>query len=395
MVGFTHTRKLVGSAWTAQFVGSMMIQGLGSLVVFMTSRYFISPNDIGWFVSAVNAGVLVGLPVVGMLLDDYPPMFVAMTGTIAMCGGVLGLGMTRHLLMALVALFIIGIGYATVQPVGNVILVRVLKDKSDRRMAMGWRQTAIPLGGLATLIGWRVIIGSYGAPIVFLLWAVVLILGTVPLLAILRTTHATPFTKARKLPQGSCKKLPDMLSRFPVRIIVLGLLLICIQTLLVTFTVAANHRNGPIILASAFLAGAFGRLFWIWWARRYHVAFTTLLYGCIGGSAVLTGTFPWWSLEQSIVSGLLGGLWGLFSIGWYGVFVNALTEATPERWVGTVLGWTLSANQTIIVLTPLIFSWALTTHPVSPWIIVSVGVLVASCLTGMQHRNLPPSLRGL
>lgn len=72
---------------------------------------------------------------------------------------------------------------------------------------------------------------------------------------------------------------------------------------------------------------------------------------------------------------VIGGIvWGMFGIGWYGLFVDALAEKVSHRWTGQVFGWALALNQVVIVAVPLIIGITLVYHWLLPYMVLCVVV---------------------
>jgi MFS family permease len=153
-------RRALTAALVAQVAVSVSEQGLPVLTGFIKRDLALSAAVAGVLVGAVPAGKAIGSYAAGAAVDRIGERRVLALG--AMLFGALVLVATAAPFAALLALLVVGgLFAATATPAGGK-LVLLSFPVTRRGLAMGIRQTGIPLGGLvaALLLPW--LAGAWG-----------------------------------------------------------------------------------------------------------------------------------------------------------------------------------------------------------------------------------------
>ena len=153
----------LGLATLAQVSVAMIRVGITTLVPFIKQDLLLSHVQVGLMSSFLNGGAgAAGIPA-GRLVDRVGARLILGYGTVG-CGVlVLGIYAITGYKALLVFLCLIGFTSTTLVPAGGKVVASWF-SKNERGMAMGVRQTAVPLGGAAAALvlpwlavdrGWR------------------------------------------------------------------------------------------------------------------------------------------------------------------------------------------------------------------------------------------------
>jgi MFS family permease len=138
--------RLLGAAVVAQVGISVIDQGIPTLTGFIKTDLGVSAAGAGLVVSSFTFGRIFGSYGAGVAADRLGERRVLVAGGLA-AGGLVALAATAPL-GALVALLIVaGVASAASTPAGGR-LVLVSFPRERRGLALGVRQTGIPVGGL-------------------------------------------------------------------------------------------------------------------------------------------------------------------------------------------------------------------------------------------------------
>lgn len=125
---------------------------MGPLATFYQKEYDLSQFETGLIVSAVNVGPIFSMLIFGNLMDNYGEKWIVGLGSILLGLNVLlAYGVENYYILLAILMFV-GIWYGTAQPGGSSAIVKWF-PKENRGLAMGIRQTGIPIGGaLASML---------------------------------------------------------------------------------------------------------------------------------------------------------------------------------------------------------------------------------------------------
>jgi MFS family permease len=162
---------VLGLTVIVQTVGSVVSQGIYTLVPFFRDEFGLNRSEAALAVTVMNAGQVVSMFWLGQATDRYGERAVVSSTMIGMgAAAVMGATLANSYVALLMALFSLGIFYASVQPGGTRAIVRWFPPQ-HRGLATGLRQAAVPLGTsiaaftlplIATAAGWRYAVLAQG-----------------------------------------------------------------------------------------------------------------------------------------------------------------------------------------------------------------------------------------
>lgn len=352
---------VLGIATFTQAATCFFVQGVGSLGPALQSGLDLSTGQLGLLLSAAQFMPLVGLLVVGRLLDRYDERWIVGAGALIVAVGLaLGAGAPGYGAL-LLALLVVGAGYSSAQPGGSKSVASWF-DGSQRGLAMGVRQAGLPLGGalaaavqpwLAREFGWRATL---------VCGALVAVAGASVFVGLYRRPPETDAERAAttRAPGGpAVLREPAML-----RIVLSGAGLVAAQSGVLMFTVLHLRDAAGLGVASAALvlmaaqgAGIAGRIGLAAWSDRARSGRHTTVRACLAGVAVCAAALATPMGEHPVTACPLFVLLGFVGIGWYGPWVAHVAESAPAGRTGSALGLAMAANQVVVVLAPPLLGW--------------------------------------
>lgn len=123
-----------------------MFLGVGTLAAFVQADLDLSGTQTGLLVTAVGLVPLFALLPVGRMLDRYGERWLVGPGALVLGCGVAVATTQQDYVAVIVLLLVGGTGYATAQPGGSSAVAGWFTGPR-RGLAMGIRQTGLPLGG--------------------------------------------------------------------------------------------------------------------------------------------------------------------------------------------------------------------------------------------------------
>jgi MFS family permease len=375
---------VVGVATAVQAATGYVVLGIGALAGFFRDAFELTGYQTGMVVTAVALAPLFALIPVGRLLDRFGQRVIVTAGALWLGAGVAVAALATSLPLLLAALFVGGAGYATAQPGGSKAVAGWFG--SERRgLAMGIRQTGLPLGGalaaatlpaIAEARGWQTAVITTGA--------VAALGGTV-----FGLVYRDP-TSVEREDYAFSETLRRLLSeRFMRPILGSGLALVSAQLCIVAYLLLFLRdvhdiplTAGAWVLAVSQVLGMGGRVALAAWSdkrfrtRRLHLVVLSLVM-----TAVLLCVVAWLPQGVSVpVVGVVAGALGFFAFGWYGPWVVHTSEIAPRGSVGLTLALSMSATQLGIVVAPPLFGLLLdlSSSYLLAWLVLASALLGAA-----------------
>ena len=374
---------MLGVALLSQVTVSLVMQGAPVLAPFIQADFGLSRGQVGLCNSAFMGGAMVALTAAGWAVDIYGERRALIAGNVALgllCGGIM---MSANFGPLLLALFFAGLGSAFTTPAGTKAVLGWF-PVGMRGMAMGIRQTGIPLGGalaaailpvLAYRMNWRLAIGVGGA-------------ACLTAAAICWALYREPPTNAGdKLRNEKNRRSPNQIPLRPVILLGVGGGLMTIgQFVLITYLALYLKETRGILIAvsammlvSAQIAGVFGRILWGVWSDKYFGQ-------CRRPPVVLAGVFS--AVGAMAIGCAPQGLpifgiaalvffFAFNALGWHGNWVTFIAELAGPTHQGRALGLAMTMTYGGIILIPPLFGWLVdyTTDWSLAWMSLS-GVLL-------------------
>jgi MFS family permease len=348
--------RLLGAALVAQVGISVIDQGIPTLTGFIKADLGVSAAVAGVIVSCFTFGRIFGSYAAGVAADRLGERRVLVAGGLA-AGGLVALGCAAPLPGLILLLIAAGVASAASTPAGGrLVLVSFPRDR--RGLALGLRQTGIPIGGLiaAALLPWIAHLTSWR-------WSLA-VAGLITAVSVIPLV-VTGLGGRRRRGRSARPLGPSPARDRNIRLITLwGCLLVTGQYALLAFLALDLRQTAGLTLATASLlvavaqaSGIVGRIAWGAWSDR------TLAYGrkpllLVLTAVALAGVLLLLAAPRSAPVGVLvvvAAIAGIALIGFQGLWVVMVTEmAGPER-AGTATGFGVTFISTAIALSPPLY----------------------------------------
>ena len=337
----------------AQSSFAALAVGLPALAPALRTHYGLTLGEIGVVLGSVGFGMLLTLLPWGLLADRMSERVVIAAGLTVAAAAVLAAGWTGSYGTLVLALFVAGLFGASVNAAsGRAVMGWFPAD--ERGLALGVRQTALPLGGAAAAATLPWLAGWGGTKLAFVVLGCGCVAGAAIAAAFL---HDPP---ARGAPLGDVAG--PLRSREAWFLGIGSGLFLVAQVALTGFVVLFlhDHRNVSTHAAAALLAGinvlgigariASGR----WSDRiRTRVAPMRNIGGvlALGTAAVAAGVeAPLAVLVPVFV------LAGVVSLSWNGLAVAAVAESAAAGRVGAAIGFQQTLLGVVVAAVPPAFA---------------------------------------
>lgn len=350
--------RLLFVALVAQTGTSVVEQGVPTLTGFIKDDLRLSAAAAGLVVASFSFGRFFGAYVAGVAADRIGERTVLVAGGIA-TGALVALASLAPLPAYVVLMVLGGIASASSTPAGGR-LVLLAFPRNRHGIALGVRQTGIPIGGLiaaallpwiAHLTGWRASLAVAGA---------ISAAGAVPLLLEAGVESRAERARAARVPRG-----PSPFRDRNIRLLTLwGCLFVTGQYAVLAF-LALDLRHGAhlslgvasLIVAVAQAGGIVGRVAWGAASDRVlRVGRKPLLLALT--AAGLAGSLALLAVPRSAPLAILAALAflaGIALIGWQGLWVTMMAElAGPDR-AGTATGFAITFIVLAVTVTPPLY----------------------------------------
>ena len=342
-------------ALVAQIGVSVIDQGIPALTGFIKSDLGLSSFKAGLVVSSFAAGRIVGAYAAGVAADRVGERSVLAAGSLTAAVLVLAAAFAPLPLFVVLLALAGAAGAASTPAGGRLVLLAFPPERHG--IALGIRQTGIPLGGLvaAALLPWIAHFSSWRWSLVAA--ATITIVAVIPLVL-------TGLRRGEPLSRPSGHRSGRSTNR-TIRLLTLwGCLLVTGQYAIVAFLALDIHHGSKLTLAQASLlvavanvGGIIGRVAWGAASDRLlsRGRKPLLLAVNIGGlaGALLLATVP--PSSSVVVLVAVAALAGLTLIGYQGLWVTMVAEAAgPER-VGAATGFAITFVGIAIALSPPLY----------------------------------------
>lgn len=384
-VSESRYRWLVLTAATfAQAAAGFALLGVGALAGFFREEFDLTGTQTGLIMTAVGLVPVFALVPVGRLLDRHGERGIVGGGALFLAAGVGIAALSRSYPMLLLVLLVGGAGYATSQPGGSKAVAGWF-SVHDRGLAMGIRQTGLPLGGAAAAAVLPALAADSGWRRALIIAAGVSAVGGLAFISIYRRNTAGQSEDYRL-----AARLREVLRLEKLRpVLWAGLLMVgtqfCIVSYLMLF-LRDDHElpltQGAWFLFAAQIAGVAGRIGLAAWSDRLgpgrRMQPVALSLAVVALCITVLPLVPASAGNGALL--LLTVLLGFFAFGWYGPWVVHVAEVAPAGTVGLTLGVAMTANQIGIVAAPPLFGLVLDLSGsyLAPWWLVAFALAVGT-----------------
>jgi len=353
-------------ATATQTTISVITQGLATLAPFFQAEYNLSRGMIGMISILANLGGFFVYALAGKAVDVFGERIIISLGSISI--GLISMGMifVKSFNYLLLSIFLMGIGLATATPGGSKA-IKTWFVKEQRGMAMGIRQTGVPLGGMIAALAFPFLSLKYG-------WRTALFIAGFA--TVLSAIVYFIFYKERS--EDICEKksagLGESVSEFYkllsntsfLSASIISVVLVASQFTIVTYMILYLVEDiklsliwGGTILAVTQFSGAAGRIIWgivsdrVFKGNRKKVL---MIIASLTASMIILLAFLT-NCSSVLWIILIVALLGFSAIGWNGLYITMISELVPDNQGGAAVGLALTITQIGVVAGPPLFGF--------------------------------------
>ena len=338
--------RLTGYKWVILAVGlgsqtaiSAVRQGLPSIAPALRDTYALSLQQLGLVLAAINVGIVLTLFVWGVLADRIGERTVLAAGLAAAAGALVGAALAPSFGWLLAGLLAAGMaGASAIGASGRAVMGWF--ERSERGMALGVRQTGVPLGGGLAAIALPLIVAAFD------LRAALLVVAAGCAAAAIASWRWMREPPPRPAGQPPVVAPPPHRDRRLWRLGLGSSLVVLAQGALFGFLVVFLHdvHGWPVgaaagALAALYIGGAVARVAAGLWSDRIDervaplrrltaLSAALLLLAALLGAAGAPTVF--------LLPALLAG--GVLAASWNGLSLTAATEMSGRERAGTAIG---------------------------------------------------------
>jgi MFS family permease len=321
----------------------------------------VAPAAVGYFVTAVYLGSMVGTVAAGAWVGRFGPILVSQAGLLLCLLG-LGVASTAALPAVLAGALLLGLGYGPATPASSAILARAAPPHM-LALTFSIKQTGVPLGTaiagaavpvLVLALGWQAAALAVGVACALCAAALVPIRGRYDTA---RNPAAPASLRSAFSPVGLVMRDPTLRGLSFVSFVYAGMqitLLAYLVSFLVEFFSVSLVLAGMVMAASQITSVA-ARIAWGIFADRLATRRVTLgILGVGMGLTALTalGAKPDWPLWALFAFAMA---YGATAVGWNGVFLAEIARLAPRDRVSDATGGSAFFTFLGVVVTPPLF----------------------------------------
>jgi MFS family permease len=348
--------NVLAVAVVAQVGYSVLEQGIPLLTGFIKDDLRISAFAAGLAVSSFMFGKIFGSYAAGVAADRLGERRVLVAGGVATAVLVV-VSMLAPVPFVFVLLVVAGLASASATPAGGR-LVLLAFPPNRRGLALGIRQTAIPVGGLIAAAALPWIAHARGWRWAFVAAGIGTAVAVIPLaLSRVGDAPARPAGRVVATPSPARDRNLRLLTTW-------GCLLVTGQFATLAFMALDFHRRAHLSLASASLlvgvaqaVGIAGRIGWGAASDRILSHGRKPLLLVLTGTALLSALVLLATPRSAPVGVLVAAsaLAGLALIGYQGLWVTMIAEAAGPHRVGAATGFAVTFVVASVAVTPPLY----------------------------------------
>jgi MFS family permease len=371
------------SGW--QLTASLCFYAIFAATAFVRESFAVSRTLVGVTVTAVMLGYTGFLFLTGAAVDGYGERPVMLSGLVVLAGGMVGVAVAPSYPVLLLALLVVGAGYASAMPSTNRAIIAVAPE-GRRNLAMNVKQVGVTAGsGLsALLVTWL-------AATRFDWQAGFVVAGGLALVV------GAAFARGYRGTSGSGSlSAPDVRGLLDIggyRILVAaGVFFGAVAfattgyvVLYVTESIGLAAGFAGLALALVQVGGSASRLVGGAVADRLpHPAVQASAIVMVGQMVVAVGMYAAiLAVESRLATAVAFGLLGFFVLGFPGIYYACLTAVVPNDSVGAATAGGQTAINAGALLAPPLFGFVVdTTSYAVAWLGVAACAVVAAVLVG-------------
>ncbi|QPA60471.1 MFS transporter [Lysinibacillus sphaericus] len=347
-------------ATLSQTASTFVTYGMGPVAAFYQMEWHLTSFQTGLIVSAVNIGPIFSMLFFGYLMDKKGEKRLIGWGSILLGLCTFLLIPVNHYTTLLVVLIVVGFWYGSAQTGGSTAIVKWFPNE-HRGLAIGIRQTGIPIGGALASFILTYLYHHIHLTAVHGAQGFVAIGGGLLFLLMYQEPKQHKSSVATPIPfKEKMKAIKDKRALYPIFFV--GIVMMSLQMILIAHLMSYLHQEGGYSLTAAgkylslvLLGGMVGRIALAWLSDRYfaqkreHLLIIVML-----ATFVMVACMPVVLHAKSLMI-LFCGVMGFFALGWYSLYIASVTEQSDPQSVGLTVSAALTINQFFIVLAPSIY----------------------------------------
>ncbi|ETT86635.1 MFS transporter [Viridibacillus sp. FSL R5-0477] len=357
----SYTKWLIVLVATlSQTAATFVTYGMGPIATFYQIEWNLSALQTGFIVSAVNIGPIFSMIIFGYLMDKKGEKQIIGWGSILLGLSALTLIFVNNYIILLLLLLLVGIWYGSAQTGGSTAIVKWFPDK-HRGLALGIRQTGIPIGGALASVLLTYTYYHYELSAVHIVQGIFAIAGGLLFLVAYHEPKENIATASKSVSfKEKMNTIKNNKALYPIYIV--GIVMMSLQMIIIAHFMSYLHIEGNYSLTQAgeylsliLIGGMVGRVAIAWVSDQFFEQNREkLLFIVMVVTVVLTVILPL-VINAKLVMLLFCFLLGFVAIGWYSLFIACITEQSDPRYIGLTVSSALTLNQVFIVIAPSLF----------------------------------------
>lgn len=352
-------------ATLSQTAATFVTYGMGPVASFYQMEWHLTSFQTGLIVSAVNIGPIFSMLLFGYLMDKKGEKQIIGWGSILLGLSALLLIPVNHYTTLLLVLIVVGIWYGSAQTGGSTAIVKWFPNK-HRGLAIGIRQTGIPIGGALASTLLTYLYQHHHLSSVHLAQGLMAIGGGLLFLLLYKEpkqhdTDTAPFIPFKE----KMRAIRHNRALYPLFFV--GMVMMSLQMIIIAHFMSYLHHEGGYTLTEAgrylsliLFGGMFGRIVLAWMSDHYFAQKREpLLVLVMVATFLMVGFLPFVIHSKGLMI-LFCSLFGFLALGWYSIYITCVTEQSDSQAVGLTVSAALTINQFFIVLAPTVYGLLVT-----------------------------------
>lgn len=392
-VSLRYRWVILGVCWLAYIVAFMQRLSIGPLVPFLKEDLDLTSTQAGLFMSASAFGYMLTLVPSGWLVDRIGVRWLLLIGELV--GGIFIAGMfiVTTFAQGLIFMALAGLGMGCLMPSTTKAILEWFSPK-ERATAMGFKQTAVNVGGIITAVTLPAVALALGWQYGFLgIGFIAVVIGIVSFILYKQPPHIASLNTSESV--VSSKTKPSIRAVFASRdiwmLIGAAMCLVVVEFSAIAYFVLYLKEAllFAVVTAGFFLAvleacGAFGKpisglmsdhLFQGSRKRVYILMGCITLVGCVIFAFLPQGSPSWLVIPISLILGFGG-------VGWGGLHLTLVGEFAGRELAGMITGMSSVFVMIANMAGPPVFGYILDTTGSyrTAWLFLAIMAVLAIVL---------------
>ncbi|MCS1390094.1 MFS transporter [Lysinibacillus boronitolerans] len=347
-------------ATLSQTAATFVTYGMGPVASFYQMEWHLTSFQTGLIVSAVNIGPIFSMLLFGYLMDKKGEKQIIGWGSLLLGLSALLLIPVNHYTTLLLVLIVVGIWYGSAQTGGSTAIVKWFPNK-HRGLAIGIRQTGIPIGGALASTVLTYLYQHHHLSSVHLAQGLMAIGGGLLFLWLYKEPKQHDTATAPLIPfKEKMRAIRHNRALYPLFFV--GMVMMSLQMIIIAHFMSYLHHEGGYSLTEAgrylsliLLGGMLGRIVLAWMSDHYFAQKREpLLVLVMVATFLMVGCLPFVIHSEGLMI-VFCSVFGFLALGWYSIYITCVTEQSDSQAVGLTVSAALTINQFFIVLAPTVY----------------------------------------